>query len=85
MNLLKLCKAYGNPERVRLVLCLSKISTVSELLQRCDMSQSALSQHLAILRSAGVVRAQRSGRNIRYEASSPAHVQLAKTIIDLTR
>lgn len=84
MSLNTLCKAYGNPERVQLVACLSRKATVSELLAKCHLSQSALSQHLAILRDAQVVTAERIGKHVNYKASSQTHVQLAKTIIKLT-
>ena len=85
MSLNTLCKAYGNPERVRLVVCLSRKTTVNDLRKKCLMSQSALSQHLAILRDAGVVTAHRNGRYVQYKSSSLAHVQLAKAIIHLTQ
>lgn len=83
MSLNTLCKAYGNLERVRLVVCLSRKTTVSDLLKKCHMSQSALSQHLAILRDAGAVIARRNGRYVQYKASSAAYVRLAKMIIHL--
>lgn len=84
MTLHTLCKACGNAERVQLIVCLSRTATVSELLEKCHLSQSALSQHLAILRNAGVVTAHRNGRYVRYKTSSRAYVQLAKAIINLT-
>ncbi|MAJ97436.1 ArsR family transcriptional regulator [bacterium] len=79
------CRAFGNAERVRLVVCLSRTATVSELLEKCHLSQSALSQHLAILRNAGVITAHRNGRYVQYKTCSRAYVQLAKTIINLTQ
>lgn len=84
MTLYTICKAYGNAERVRLVVCLSRPATVSDLLKKCGMSQSALSQHLAILRNAGVVIARREGRYVEYKTSSRAYTQLAKVIINVT-
>lgn len=84
MTLNSLCKAFGNPERVRLIECLSRKATVSELLTKCHMSQSALSQHLAVLRDAGVVTTHRNGRHIEYKSSSQAYARLARTIIRLT-
>ena len=84
MSLNTLCKAFGNPERVQLIVCLSRKTTVSDLLGKCHMSQSALSQHLAILRDAGVVTAHREGRYVQYKSSSHEYVKLAKAIIHLT-
>ncbi len=85
MSLNTLCKALGNAERVRLVVCLSRKSTVSELLIKCHMSQSALSQHLAILRNAKIVVARRKGKYVQYKTSSRAYIHLAKSIINLTQ
>jgi ArsR family transcriptional regulator len=43
-----------------------KESTVNELTETTGISQSNLSQHLAILRSKGIVQARRDGTNIYY-------------------
>lgn len=84
MQLKELCKAMGNAQRVRLVACLSRETTVSDLLTKCSLSQSALSQHLAILRDSGIVQARESGRNVYYKVSSRKYADLARTIVALT-
>jgi DNA-binding transcriptional ArsR family regulator len=43
-------------------------ASVSELTQDFDVSQPAISQHLATLRRAGLVSARQSGRNAFYRA-----------------
>jgi DNA-binding transcriptional ArsR family regulator len=60
-------KAIGNTHRL-LVLCelAQRPLAVCELNRRIPIAQSALSQHLARLRSAGLVVAQRDGPRIRY-------------------
>lgn len=78
-----ICKAMGNAERVQLVRCLAQEVSVNGLLQKCDLSQSALSQHLAVLRAAGIIRSRREGRKIYYSTSSE-WVKLAGLIITLT-
>jgi DNA-binding transcriptional ArsR family regulator len=45
-----------------------------------NMSQSALSQHLARLRERGIVAARRSGRNVFYRLADPRFEQLAIAI-----
>lgn len=85
MQLKELCKAVGNPERVRLMACLVQETTVSELLKKCSLSQSALSQHLGILRDAGIVQARESGRHIYYRTASRRYIDLARTITTLTK
>lgn len=74
------CKAFGNPERARLVACLSREHSVTELLGKCALTQSALSQHLKVLRDAGAVEARREGREIRYRAHARA-LRLAKLLL----
>ena len=58
-------KALTHEARL-LILCMlvEEEKTVSELEERLDMSQSAVSQQLARLREDGLVAARREGRNI---------------------
>ncbi len=60
-------KAMANPVRL-LVLCqlAEGEKSVGELERVVDVSQSALSQHLALLRSRGLVRFRRAGQTIFY-------------------
>ena len=62
-----LLKAMSNPVRL-LVLCQLAESekSVGELERVVDVSQSALSQHLALLRSRGLVASRRAGQTIYY-------------------
>lgn len=85
MQLKELCKAVGNPERVRLIACLSDEMTVTDLLKKCSLSQSALSQHLAILRNAGIVITRERGRNVYYKTSSTKYITLAQKILSVTK
>ena len=43
--------------------------TATELRDGLDISQPAMSQHLAVLRSAGLVAEERSGRNVNYRVN----------------
>ena len=54
--------------------------TVTELLEPLDISQSALSQHLAVLRRADVVHTRREGRHQIYSVN-PAALQEVVTWI----
>ena len=85
MELKDLCKAFGNPQRVLLVTCLAKEVTVSELLKKCALSQSALSQHLAVLRDVGVVWTRESGRHVYYQSASREYTDLARKVLTLTK
>jgi ArsR family transcriptional regulator, virulence genes transcriptional regulator len=63
----QLLKALGNEQRL-LILChlIEQPLSVGELNERVDLSQSALSQHLALLREAGFVETRREAQSIYY-------------------
>nr|WP_255546233.1 metalloregulator ArsR/SmtB family transcription factor [Nesterenkonia sp. E16_10] len=79
-------KVLGHESRLRL-LCLIGDSpkTVNELVERTSMSQPLVSQHLRTLKQAGLVLAERQGREIEHRladehvshviADAVAHVQ----------
>ncbi len=85
MELKDLCRALGNSQRVQLIACLAKEVTVSELLRKCALSQSALSQHLAVLRDAGIVQTRESGRHVYYKNVSPEYTDLARRVLVLIK
>ncbi len=60
-------RLLGEPNRLRLVLaCLNGPRTVGELTGRLGISQTLASQHLRLLRTARILRAERTGRNVAY-------------------
>lgn len=62
-----LCKALADPKRLLIISALRDgPKTVGELTAELEFSQSNTSQHLAILRDRGVVRATRQGNNVAY-------------------
>jgi ArsR family transcriptional regulator len=68
-----LFKALCDPTRARLLACLAKCArpcTVSELGECCSVDLSVVSRHLHVLRRAGVLDAQRDGREVRYAVRS---------------
>ena len=66
-----MCKTISNPRRQAILDTIRNGElTVSELIERTGISQANLSQHLAILRSKGVVRTRRDGNNIYYSISN---------------
>ena len=64
--------ALSHEARLR-VLCdlVAGERTAGELVERSGLSQSALSQHLARLRSEGLVMTRREGVSILYRIASP--------------
>ncbi len=67
-----LLKAMANPVRL-IVLCqlAEGEKSVGELEEFAEVSQSALSQHLALLRERGLVRSRRDGQSIFYSLDGP--------------
>ncbi|MCP4710664.1 MAG: winged helix-turn-helix transcriptional regulator [Planctomycetes bacterium] len=62
-----LLKAMSNEARL-MILCrlLENEKSVTELEHLIGLSQSAISQHLAILRANDLVKTERSGQSIKY-------------------
>jgi DNA-binding transcriptional ArsR family regulator len=60
-------KSLANPVRLRILCLLAEgDASVGEITGRLAARQSLISQHLALLRKDGLVRAQRDGQSIRY-------------------
>lgn len=67
-----LLRALASPHRLRIIHLLGeRPREVRELVQELDLGQAAVSQHLAAMRSAGLVEATRDGRSVRYELTDP--------------
>ena len=73
----------SNEKRLRLLVCLEKPHSVSQLLEKCNLSQSALSQHLSKLKKAGFVSCSREGNCQIYTVSNKKIIRVAKSIIEL--
>lgn len=77
----RLLKALANDKRL-LILCLliDGEMSVSELNARVDLSQSALSQHLALLREDGLVRTRRQAQTIYYAIEDGPAKRIIETL-----
>jgi len=68
-----LLKALANKHRLMLVCQLiDGERAVGELARALELRDSTVSQHLALLRKDGIVRARRDGQTIYYSIGSPA-------------
>ena len=67
-NKSNILKAIANPIRLCILNCLmnSNECNVSELQKKLDKPQSTISQHLRILKQAGIVKGERDGLEIHY-------------------
>lgn len=80
----KLLRALGNERRL-MILCqlVDRERSVGELQPLVGLSQSALSQHLAVLREEGVVATRRDGQTIWYRIEDPAAVKVVATLAEI--
>ena len=67
-----ICKAFANPTRLHLIEMLARGERwASELQQGLGISKANLSQHLAILKSAGLVATRREGKQLQCGIAIP--------------
>lgn len=75
-------KAFASPIRVRILFCLlSGDKNVSDLIGDCDLSQSAVSQHLKKLKDIGVINCSSSGRERLYSLTNREVGLIAERIL----
>ncbi len=68
----QICKAFANPVRIQILDMLGhRERYVSELLDELGITKPNLSQHLAILRNAGVVTTSRVGKQLSCSLAMP--------------
>ena len=94
LDVVTVCKALGDPTRLRILdLLKSKGRSCCDLITRdehglcaCDveeavgLSQAAVSHHMALLRRAGLVNAEKRGRWMYYSRNEAAIAGLAELL-----
>lgn len=80
----QLLRTLANERRL-MVLCQLGAGelSVGALQARLGLSQSALSQHLALLREEGIVATRRDGQSIFYRIADPNAVRVIATLADI--
>lgn len=77
----RLLRTLGNEKRLMLLcLLVEGERSVGELNARLDLSQSALSQHLAVLREDGLVTTRRDGQTIHYSLADGPGQRVLETL-----
>ena len=80
----QLLRALANERRLMILCRLSEgEQTVGQLQALVGLSQSALSQHLALLREEGILATRRDGQTIWYRINHPDAVRLMATLADI--
>lgn len=81
----QLLKLLGNEKRL-LILCFLAVRgemTVGELVDVVQLSQSALSQHLAKMRADGLVAFRRSSQTLYYRVADKRALRLLQVLKDI--
>lgn len=69
-------KTLANPRRLEIVHRLAEgPCEVGRLADELGVPQPGISQHLAVMRSVGIVEAEREGREVRYRLADPEIVK----------
>jgi ArsR family transcriptional regulator len=67
-----LCQVLAEPTRLKLLSLLGeRARPVKDLVEATGERQAKISQHLAIMRQRGIVRAERQGTEIHYSLADP--------------
>ena len=77
-NLAEIFKALAHPLRVKIALGLMKKEecNVSKIVERTGVPQPTVSQHLNILKNAGVIKGNRKGNNICYQVENETVIRI---------
>lgn len=77
-----LCHAMNHPLRYGIVQLLDQHQelTVTQIYFKLRISQSIASQHLAVLRQAGIVQSRKEGKQVFYVLNKPCYSTLCQAI-----
>ena len=82
----EICKVLTDPKRLRLLDGLrDRARTVGELASAAALSVPNTSQHLAVLRHAGLVETRRAGTSIHYRLIAPELIEACDAIDRIVR
>lgn len=77
----RICKAFAHPGRLQMLDLLGQGERgVSELQEALGISKTSLSQHLAVLKSAGVLSTRREGKQLYCSLAMPEVKQACQLI-----
>jgi ArsR family transcriptional regulator, virulence genes transcriptional regulator len=77
-------KSLGNPQRLRIMcLIMEKERPVGELAEAVELNQSAVSQHLALLRREGLLKTRRHGQTIFYQLADKRVMKFFSLLEDM--
>jgi ArsR family transcriptional regulator len=78
--------AFSSLPRLKLMICLGRgEKSVSELIEVCNLSQSAVSQHLRKLKVWNLVESHKEGRIVFYKLKNKKAAELSRKILDFLK
>lgn len=79
-----LFKVLSHPDRLRLACALGdgRVTTQKELVEEFGWPQSTAARHVAALRSAGLITAERDGTEVHLRLGNPVALHLLETVCD---
>lgn len=81
-----ICKAFANPTRLRILdMIASHEASSTSLQQALGVTTANLSQHLAVLKAAGVIVTRREGKNVHCALAIPEVKQACLLIRNVLR
>jgi len=81
-----ICKAFANPIRLRILdMIAQRPYAASELQEQLSISRANLSQHMTILRAAGVIMTHREGKQVYCSLAIPEVKQACQLIRSVLR
>ncbi len=84
LNVFTVTAALADPLRLSAMMYLIRGSaSVTEMINHLEVSQSNLSNHLAVLKNAGLVKGKPFGRQKIYELANPEVAQLIELLLNL--
>jgi ArsR family transcriptional regulator len=82
----QICKAFANPTRLRMLDLLGRRDwAASELQKELRISKANLSQHVAVLKGAGIVTSRREGKVVYFSLTMPEVKSACQLIRDVLR
>src|SRR3989338_7503913 len=68
----EMCKVFSNSTRLEILNHLrDKECSVTDLIEKTNLSQANVSQHLSIMKAKGIVVSSRKGKKVYYKLSNP--------------
>jgi len=72
----EVCKTLSHPKRLQILDILRENEmSAGDIVKKMRISKANVSQHLAVMRNAGILEARREGVNVYYRISSPKVIQ----------